>query len=145
MAPVILAVAETADGSLTKLSTEVATLARQLAEQAGGEAVGLVVDASPDAAAAELATYLPRVVAVSAPMVANEVWAPHAAAEVRRLVDDGVTHVLVGATTDGRDLAGTIVGVLGWGFLANASGVTWAGSGLTAAIGSPTGERPGSG
>ena len=37
---VILAVAEVADGALTKLSTEVATLARALAEAAGGTAVG---------------------------------------------------------------------------------------------------------
>ena len=41
MPPVILAVAEVADGAPTKLSTEVATLARVLAEAAGGQAVGL--------------------------------------------------------------------------------------------------------
>jgi electron transfer flavoprotein alpha subunit len=127
MPPVILAVAEVSDGALTKLATEIATLARQLAAQAGGDALGLVVDDAPDAPAAELATYLPRVVSVTSPAVRNEVWAPHAAAEVRRLVDEGVSHVLVGATTDGRDLAGTLVGLLGWGFLANASGVTWTG------------------
>jgi electron transfer flavoprotein alpha subunit len=127
MPPVIMAVAEIADGAPTKLSTEVATLARQLAAEAGGEAVALVVDAAPDVPAAALATYVPRVVAVTAPAVADEVWAPHAAAEVRRLVGEGVTHVLVGATADGRDLAGTLAGLLGWGFLANASGATWAG------------------
>jgi electron transfer flavoprotein alpha subunit len=129
MAPVILAVAEVADGALTRLSTEVATLARQLAEQAGGSAVGLVVDASPDAAAADLATYLPRVVAVTSPAVADEVWAPHAAAEVRRMAGEGITHVITGATADGRDLAGTLVGLLDWGLLANASGATWSGAG----------------
>jgi electron transfer flavoprotein alpha subunit len=128
MAPVILAVAEVADGTLTRLSTEIATLARQLADQAGGSAVGLVVDAAPDAAATELAAYVARVVAVTAPSVASEVWAPHAAAEVRRLAGEGVTHVLVGTTTDGRDLAGTLVGLLGWGLLANASGATWSGA-----------------
>ncbi|MEO5966370.1 MAG: electron transfer flavoprotein subunit alpha/FixB family protein [Candidatus Limnocylindrales bacterium] len=125
MAAVILAVAEVADGALTRLSAEVATLARELAAQAGGTALGLVVDAAPDAGAAQLAPYLPRVVAVTSPACAGETWAPHAAAEVRRLVDEGVTHVLVGATTDGRDLAGALVGLLGWGVLANASGVTW--------------------
>jgi len=127
MPPVILAVAEVADGVPTKLSTEVATLARGLAEASGGQAVGLVVDASPEDTAQALAAYLPRVVAVTAPAVASEVWAPHAAAEVGRLVDEGVTHVLVGATADGRDLAGTLSGLLGWGLLANASGATWAG------------------
>ncbi len=127
MPPVILAVAEIADGAPTKLSTEVATLARHLAEASGGQAVGVVVDAAPDAAAGALAAFLPRVVAVTSPTVATEVWAPHAAAEVRRLVDQGVTHVLVGATADGRDLAGTLSGLLGWGLLANASGATWSG------------------
>jgi electron transfer flavoprotein alpha subunit len=125
MPPVILAVAEVADGRPTKLSTEVATLARELAAQGGGTAVGLVVDAAPEAAATELAGFLPRVIAVAAPAVAGQVWAPHAAAEVMRLVDEGVTHVLTSATSDGRDLAGTLVGLLDWGILANASGARW--------------------
>jgi electron transfer flavoprotein alpha subunit len=129
MPPVILAVAELADGRPTKLSTEVATLARELAEQAGGTALGLVVDAAPAAAATELAAYLPRVVAVMSPDTAGQAWAPHAAAEVRRLIDEGVTHVLTSATSDGRDLAGTLVGLLGWGVLANAGGATWADDG----------------
>ena len=65
MAPRIVAVGEVADGALTKLSAEVATLARVARGGAGGTAVGLLVDADPGAAAEELATYLPRVVAVT--------------------------------------------------------------------------------
>ena len=45
----------TADGGLANISTEVATLARTLAEAAGREVVGVVVAADPSAAAAELA------------------------------------------------------------------------------------------
>ena len=67
MPAAILAVAEVADGTLTKLSTEVATLARGLADAAGGTAIGLVVDAAPDAAAAQLAAFVPRVIAVDQP------------------------------------------------------------------------------
>lgn len=129
MAPRIVAVGEVADGALTKLSAEVATLARLLAEASGGSAVGLVVDPQPDAAAAELATYLPRVVAVTSAAAGSETWAPHAAAEVARLIDEGATHLLVGATTDGKDLAGMVVGRRSWGLLANAGGVTWDGDG----------------
>ncbi len=125
MAARILVVAEVADGQLTRLSAEVATLARSLAEAAGGSAQGLVIDAAPGAAADELAGYLPAVVSVTAPAVAGEVWAPRAVAEVRRLVDDGVTHVLCGSTADGRDVAGALVGLLGWGLLANATGAAW--------------------
>jgi electron transfer flavoprotein alpha subunit len=66
---------------------------------------------------------------VSSPATAGEVWAPRAVAEIRRLVDEGVTHVLVGATADGRDAAGSLVGLLGWGLLANATGAVWEGQG----------------
>jgi electron transfer flavoprotein alpha subunit len=125
MAPRILAVAEVADGALTKLSTEVATVARALAEAAGGEALGLVVDASPDAAAEELATYVPRVVAVANGAVGGEVVAPHVVAEVTKLLDEGVTHVILGVTPDGRDIAGSLVGLTGLGLLANADTVDW--------------------
>jgi len=107
------------------LSAEVATLARSLAEAAGGSAQGLVVDAAPQAAADELAAYLPEVVSVTSTAVAGEVWAPRVVAEIRRLVGGGVTHVLLGATADGRDVAGALVGLLGWGLLANASGAAW--------------------
>ena len=127
MPPVVLAVGEVADGVLTRLSAEVATLARALAEQAGGSAVGLIMDAAPDAAAAELAGYLARIVSVTSPAVAGEAWVPHAVAEVRRLADEGVTHVVLGVTNDGRDVAGALVGILGWGLLANAGGATWDG------------------
>ena len=126
MPPVILAVAETADGTLTRLSTEVATLARSLAAASGGSAVGLVVDPSPAGAAAELAGYLSRVVSVTAPGLADQTSAPQIVAEVGRLADEGVTHIMLGATADGRDVAGALVGLLGWGLLANASSVTWA-------------------
>jgi electron transfer flavoprotein alpha subunit len=127
MAPSILVVAEVADGTLTRLSTELATLARTLAEQSGGSAAGLVVDAAPDAAAAELAMYLPRVVSVTSPAAGAETWAPHAAAEAARLAGEGTTHVLLGATNDGRDVAGALVARLGWGLLANAGGIGWDG------------------
>ena len=132
MAPRFVAIAEVADGTLTRLSTEVATLARTLAEASGGTVVGLIVDADPSVAAGELAGYLPQVTAVTAPAEATEAWAPHAAAEVARLIDEGATHVLAGASTDGRDLAGMVVGRWGWGLLANATAVTWGGDGVVA-------------
>ena len=129
MPATILAVAEVADGSLTKLSTEVATLARRLAEASGGSALGLVLDASPEGPAAALAAFVPRVVAVTAPATAGEVAAPHVAAEVARLLADGVTHVVLGATTDGRDVAGLLAGLTGLGVLANADAAAWSGDG----------------
>jgi len=125
----ILAVAEVVDGTLTKLSTEVATLARELAEAAGGSALGLVVDAAPDAAAAALSSYLPRVVAVADPSLAGAVSAPAVAAHVGAMLGEGVTHVILSATTDGRDVAGALIGSAGLGMLANADAATWTGDG----------------
>ncbi len=130
MPPTLLVIGEVADGHLTKLSAEIATLAAGLAGSSGGTALGLIVDAAPDGAAAELAAYLPRVVSVASAAAADEVWAPHAAAEARRLLDEGVTHVLAGVTNDGRDVAGLLCGALGWGVLANAAGATWEGERL---------------
>ncbi len=130
MPPTLLVLGEVADGHLSKLSAEVATLAAGLAAGAGGRAVGLVVDGAPDAAASELAAYLPRVVGVALGPAADQVWAPHAAAEARRLVDEGATHVLLGVTNDSRDVAGLLCGALGWAVLSNASGASWDGDAL---------------
>ena len=130
MPATLLVVAEIADGHLTKLSAEIATLAAGLAASGGGQAVGLVLDEVPETGAQELAAYLPRVVSVASSALAREVWAPHAASEARRLVDEGVSHVLVGVTNDGRDLAGLLCGALGWGILANASGASWDGDAI---------------
>lgn len=129
MPAVILAVAEVVDGALTKLSTEVATLARVLAEAGAGTAVGLVVDPAPAEAAGQLAAFVPRVIAVTNPALTGEVAAPHVAGEIVRLLAEGVTHVVLGATTDGRDIAGMLVGLTGLGMLANADEASWAGEG----------------
>ena len=41
------------------------------------------------------------------------------------------SYVLVGATPDGRDLAGVLSALLGWGVLANASALAWSDGGPT--------------
>ncbi|MGK2849612.1 MAG: hypothetical protein ACSLFN_01675, partial [Candidatus Limnocylindrales bacterium] len=111
----ILVVGELApDGALTKLSTEVATLARTL-----GEASGVIPAAGSDAAAAEFARFLSSVVVESA--VAADGTASERAAVIAGALD-GVSHVLLPASPDGRDLAGALSALTGWGVLANATG-----------------------
>jgi len=124
-------VAETApDGRLARISAEVATLARGLAAQAGVPVTGIVV-APPGAAspvAGELAAYLPRVVAVDAPAAATSPVAVVAATAAARLIaGDDAACVLVGASPDGRDVAGFLAAMLGVGVLTNATTVTWDG------------------
>ena len=117
------------DGSLAKISTEVATLARALAEASGGEAVGLVVAAEPDAAAKELARFLPRVLKVTEPAAAGHAWATIAAERAVPLLatagEDDI--VLLGAGPDGRDAAGALAALSERGVLANATAVRWDG------------------
>ena len=124
-------VAETnPDDSLAKSSAELATLARTLADQAGGgvSVTGIVVSAAPEAAAKELATYVPNVIAVAEPLAADHAWAQLAAQRAAEVIDrDGPTLVLTGAGSDGRDIAGTLVALLDGAVLVNATSVAWAG------------------
>ncbi|MFL5754822.1 MAG: electron transfer flavoprotein subunit alpha/FixB family protein [Chloroflexota bacterium] len=120
-----LVVGEVASGRLTKLSTEVATVARSLADAARVEARGLVVAAEPDAAAKELARYTGGpVVAVAIPELADEVAPQRVASEVVARLD-AVGHVLLGASPDGRDVAGIAAALTGRPVLTNATGVSW--------------------
>ena len=127
MAGTIWVVAEVgADGSLAKSSTEVATLARTLADAAKTSAAGIVVAADPRAAAEELATYLPRVVAVTEPKADGNAWAQVAAQRAASVLGaEEPAAVLTGAGPDGRDLAGTMSALLERPVLVNATAVAW--------------------
>jgi electron transfer flavoprotein alpha subunit len=125
----IWVVAETnADGSLAKIAAEVATLGRTLAGAASMDVAGIVVAPDPGPAAAELATYLPRVLAIAEPKAADHAWSAIAAQRARDVIaTDGPTLILTGAGPDGRDVAGTLMALLGGGVLANAIAVRWDG------------------
>jgi electron transfer flavoprotein alpha subunit len=125
----IWVVAETnADGSLAKSSTEVATLARTLAEVAGSSAAGIVVAADPAAAAAELAGYVARVVAITEPASTGHAWAQVAAQRAATiLASESPAAILTGAGPDGRDVAGTLSALLERPVLVNATAVAWDG------------------
>jgi electron transfer flavoprotein alpha subunit len=120
-------VAETnPDGSLAKSAGELATLARTLADAPGAEATGIVIAPDPAAAAEELATYLPRVIAIAEPLAAEHAWSQLAAQRAAEVIDaTGPTLILTGAGSDGRDVAGTLLALLDGAVLVNATGVTW--------------------
>jgi electron transfer flavoprotein alpha subunit len=121
-----------ADGGLAHISAEVATLGRQLAEQAGSEVTGVMVGADPTTAAKELATYLPRVLSVTEPAAAEHAWATIAAERIAALArQHEPDYILLGADPDGRDVAGVLSVLLEWGALVNATGVTWTDGGPT--------------
>ena len=120
------------DGGLANISTEAATVARELGATAGRDVVGIVVAADPAAAAADLATYLPLVLTVTDPAAADHAWSAVAAGHVAALAEaDAPDAILVGAGADGRDLAGAVSALTGLGVLVNATAVTWADGGPT--------------
>jgi electron transfer flavoprotein alpha subunit len=112
----------TGDGSLAKLSTEVATLARALAAESGGaDVTGVVIGADPATAAAELAKYVARVIALTEPATAEHAAGTIVAQRLAALVDEHDPDViLAGAGPEGRDLAGALSALTGRGILANA-------------------------
>ena len=126
MAGQIWAIGEIADGQPTKLTLELATLARTLAAASGGEAHTVLVGAGAAAAAAGATAYGPDVLALEAdtagvPVAA--VIAPRVAALVAERQPD---FVLIGASNDGKDVAGLLLGLTDLPLLANGSGVDWA-------------------
>jgi electron transfer flavoprotein alpha subunit len=136
-APGIWVVAETnADGSLAKSSAELATVARSLAEAGGGATAGIVVASDPAAAAKDLASYLPRVVAIAEPLAKDHAWGQPAAARIASVLkDEAPGIVLTGAGPDGRDVAGTLLALLDGAVLVNATAVAWAEGGPSVEMG----------
>ena len=121
----IWAVGEIADGQPTKLTLELATLARRLAEASGGQARTLIVGTGAQGAAAAVAPYGPvTAVEVSVPgQPVAAVVAPRVAALVAQRRP---SFVLVGASNDGKDIAGMLVGLTDLPILYNGAAVDWA-------------------
>jgi electron transfer flavoprotein alpha subunit len=126
MAGAIWVVGEVADGTLARISTEVATLARALGEAAGRPVEGAVVDANPIAPSEELAGYLSRTLAVTEPATASNAPATIVAERVASLAErERPSLVMLGAGPEGRDTAGVLMALTGWPVLVNAVGVAW--------------------
>jgi electron transfer flavoprotein alpha subunit len=116
----------TGDGALANISTEVATLARALGKASGRDVVGVVVAADPAAAAAELARFVPRVLAVTDPGTADHAAGTIVGERLAGLIErDQPSFLFAGAGPEGRDVAGVVSALSGWGVLVNATGVTW--------------------
>jgi len=132
MARLIWVIAEVADGKLSRITTEVATAARGIAEQAGRDVVGVVVGADPGKPAEELARFVPRVLSVADPVMDGHASATLLAERMAALAaDEPPDYLLLGAGPEGRDAAGVLSVLLGWPVLANATGLGWADDGPT--------------
>jgi len=111
---------------LARISAEIATLVRELGASRGRDVLGVVVSAEPSEPAAELATYLPVVLAIQDPAAGELTWSSVAAAHIGALAKaEGPDLIIAGAGPDGRDLAGALSALTGLGVLTNATSVTW--------------------
>ena len=126
----IWVIGEAQAGGLARVSTEIATQARDVGASGHREVRGVVIAADPAPAAEELALYLPNVLAVTAADAADNAAAASIASALAELVQTRrPDYIVLGATPDGRDIAGMLSALLGWGLLANAIGVAWGDSG----------------
>jgi len=126
----IWAVAELAGGRPTRLSLELATLARQLAQASGGTATVVAVGSGAAGAAKELAALGPRVIAVEAPTEGDRPAASVVAPRLAALAGEARPDVLlVPASPDGKDVAGFLSALLELPVLVSAAGVRWADGG----------------
>ena len=124
----IWAVGELVNGGATKLTLELATLARQLAEASTGKARAVLVGEGASAAGSEVAKYVSDVLAVDTEESLNDrpvsaVVAPRVAALIAQRKPD---IVLVGASNDGKDVAGALLGLTDLPILYNGAAVDWA-------------------
>ena len=124
--PGIWAVGEVADGAPTRLTLELATLARKLGEAASSKAATVLIGQGAAGAAEEAAKYGPAVLVVEADG-ADRPISSVVATRLAKLIDERAPdYVLVGASNDGKDLAGLLVGLTDLPILANGAGVDWA-------------------
>jgi electron transfer flavoprotein alpha subunit len=118
------ALGEVADGAPSRLTLELATLARKLAADSGGTARTVLVGASASGAAAEAAKY-GDVLAVDVD-TSGRPTAAAVAPLVAALIDQHTPDfVLVGASNDGKDVAGMLLGLTGLPILVNVAQAVW--------------------
>ncbi len=126
MAGAVWAIAELgADGLPTRLACEAATAARALAAVAGGVAAAVVVAPDPAPAAAALAPFVPRVLAVRSGVDPAAMTVTTASAVAVLAGADPPDVLLLGATPEGREVAGILAARLAMGVLGNATGIAW--------------------
>jgi electron transfer flavoprotein alpha subunit len=125
MATQIWAIGEIADGQPTKLTLELATLARTLAAAGGGEAHTVLVGTGATGAASGAAAYGPDVLAVEADTAGKPVSAVLATRVAALVAERKPDFLLIGASNDGKDIAGLLLGLTDLPMLANGAGVAW--------------------
>ena len=105
----ILAVGEIVDGQATRLTLELATVAQSLAQATAGTA-SVIINGGDAEQAAALAAHGPRVLHAPSSATDTPTAATVAAIVRERLSIDDPDIILIGASPDGKDVAGALLG-----------------------------------
>jgi electron transfer flavoprotein alpha subunit len=116
MAKGVWIVAEQRDGALRKVSFELASTARKLADQLGEEVAAVLCGSGIEALAAELGKYgVDKVYVADSPALEPYTTDAHASAVAKVVKENDPSILLVGASAQGKDLSAALAGKLATG------------------------------
>ncbi len=124
MAKGVWIVAEQRDGALRKVSFELASTARKLADQLGEEVAAVLCGSGIAALAAELGKYgVDKVYVADSPALEPYTTDAHATAVAKAVKENDPSILLVGASAQGKDLSAALVGKLATGMATDCTDV----------------------
>jgi electron transfer flavoprotein alpha subunit len=124
MAKGVWIVAEQREGALRKVSFELASTARKLADQLGEEVGAVLLGSGVEAMAAELGKYgVDKVFVADNPALEPYTTDAYAAAVAKAVKDNDPSILLLGASTQGKDLSARLVGKLATGMATDCTDV----------------------
>ena len=133
MAKGVWIVAEQRDGALRKVSFELASTARKLADQLGDEVGAVLCGSGVEAMAAELGKYgVDKVYVADNPALEPYTTDAHAAAVAKVVKENDPAILLLAASAQGKDLAPSVVGKLATGMATDCTDVKIDGGKLVA-------------
>jgi len=124
MAKGVWIVAEQRDGAFRKISFELAATARKLADQLGEEVCAVLCGSGIEGIAGQLGKYgVDRVFVADAPALEPYTTDAHAMAVAKIVKENDPAILLLGASTQGKDLSGRLVGKLATGLATDCTDV----------------------
>lgn len=133
MAKGVMIVAEQRDGALRKISLELASTARKLADQTGDEVSAILLGAGIEGLAAELGKFgVDKIFVGDNAALEPYVTEPHAAVTAKIIKDNDPAIVLFGASVQGKDLSARVAAKLAGGLATDCTDVRVDGGNLVA-------------
>lgn len=124
MAKGVMIVAEQRDGALRKISFELASTARKLADQTGDEVSAILLGAGVEGLAAELGKYgVDKVFVGDNAALEPYVTEAHAAAVAKIVKDNDPAILFLGASVQGKDLSARVAAKLATGLATDCTDV----------------------